>query len=376
MRFGKIVAVGASLIGASAFAQSSVTLYGLIDAGVEYVSHANSAGDHLVRMPGGGEYLSRWGFRGSEDLGGGLHAIFTLENGFNTRGGDLGQGGRLFGRQAWVGIDGRWGALTFGRQYNMASWVLSDAEILAPDTNGIGALDNYLPSARSDNTVAYKGTFKGLTLGATYSLGRDSTGTGNSPGQGTCAGQVAGDYSQCKDWSAMIKYDSATFGLATAYDEQRGGKGAAANFFNGVAPFPIASGSDKDARLQANGYVNIAPFKIGGGWLGRRVQSDSPAIHDVRSNLFYLGVEYFAAPDVSVDAEAFRIIISQQDARATMAALRATYFLSKATAVYVKGAYLWNSAHAAFSATAGGGGTTPAKGTGQFATMIGIRKFF
>src|SRR4051812_3304474 len=93
------------------YAQSSVTLYGVIDTGVEFVSHASAAGNYVVRMPGiSGEYPSRWGIQGKEDLGGGLTAIFTLENGFNVRGGDLGQGGRLFGRQAWVGVQSKWGA--------------------------------------------------------------------------------------------------------------------------------------------------------------------------------------------------------------------------------------------------------------------------
>lgn len=94
----------------SAFAQSSVTLYGIVDTGVEFVSHANPAGNYVVRMPGiSGEYPSRWGIQGKEELGGGLSTIFTLESGFNLRGGDMGQGGRLFGRQAFVGLQGNWG---------------------------------------------------------------------------------------------------------------------------------------------------------------------------------------------------------------------------------------------------------------------------
>ncbi len=68
---------------APVYAQSSVTLYGIIDTGVEYVSHANAAGDGVFRMPAiTGSLPSRWGLRGVEDLGGGLKALFTLENGF------------------------------------------------------------------------------------------------------------------------------------------------------------------------------------------------------------------------------------------------------------------------------------------------------
>ncbi|MFM0341425.1 porin [Paraburkholderia fungorum] len=377
MRLGAIAALGLGMLSASAFAQSSVTLYGLIDTGIEYVSHANSAGDRVVRMPAiSGELPSRWGIRGTEDLGGGWKAIFTLENGFNTRAGDIGQGGRLFGRQAWVGLNGPWGALTFGRQYNMVFWALSDADMLGPDVHGIGALDNYLPNARSDNSVVYKGTFKGVTVGALYSFGRDSAGTGNSPGQGTCAGQVPGQFNQCREWSAMLKYDAASFGVATAYDEQRGGTNAAANFFDGLGTFPIASGADKDTRIEANGYVWLAGLKLGAGWLGRLVETNSVAAPDVRSNLYYIGAQYFVTPSFVIDGEGFRIVVREQDARATMTTVRATYFLSKATAVYVNGTYLWNSDKARFSASAGGGGTTPAAGIGQFAAMVGIRHSF
>jgi predicted porin len=376
MKYGRIIAVVAGMFSTAVFAQSSVTLYGIMDTGIEYVSHANAAGDHVIRMPGiTGEVPSRWGMRGSEDLGGGLKATFILESGFNTRGGDSGQGGRLFGRQALVGLEGPWGALTFGRQYTMTYWAMSDADILGPDIYGIGSLDAFVPNARSDNTVVYKGKFYGFTVGATYSFGRDGTGTGNSPGQGTCAGQVAGDANQCREWSAMLKYDSTYFGLATAYDELRGGKTAAANFFDGIAPFPITSSGDKDARLQANGYVNFAGVKIGAGWVGRRVESGGAA-RDVRSNLFYLGAQYYLTPTFALDGEAYRVVVQQQDARATMTSVRATYFLSKRTAVYGNVAYLWNSARAHYSVSAGGGGTTPAPGVGQFGAIVGIRHTF
>jgi predicted porin len=379
MRMSWIGTVGAglALASTSVLAQGSITLYGLMDTGIEYVSHANAAGDHVIRMPSiSGELPSRWGLRGSEDLGNKLRAVFTLESGFNTRGGDLGQGGRLFGRQAWFGLDTQWGTLSFGRQYNMVYWALSDADMLGPDTNGIGALDSYLPNARSDNAVVYKGVFGGLTVGASYSFGRDAAGTGNSPGQGTCAGQVAGQFAECRDWSAMLKYDSANFGVATSYDEQRGGANATASFSDGVAPFPLTSSADKDVRIQANGYVKVANIRVGGGWLGRQVETVSTAVPDVHSNLFYLGAECFVTPTLSLDGEAFRMIVGAQDARATLTTLRATYHLSKATAVYVKSAYLWNSARASFSISVGGGGTTPPHGVDQLGAMVGIRHLF
>src|ERR1700751_1206050 len=90
-----------SLCGA-AYAQSSVTLYGLIDEGVNFTNNAGSGS--AVQVRSGDTSGSRWGVRGDEDLGGGLSAIFRLESGFNASNGQLGEGGRLFGRQAYVGL--------------------------------------------------------------------------------------------------------------------------------------------------------------------------------------------------------------------------------------------------------------------------------
>lgn len=370
------LAAGLALATTSASAQS-VTLYGILDTGIEYVSHAGPNNSSLVRMPANtGSLPSRWGLRGDEDLGGGLHALFMLENGFNVRAGDLNQGGRLFGRQAWVGLSNQYGTLSFGRQYSMTFWVMSDADILGPDLYGSGSLDNYIPNARSDNTVAYKGVFSGLTVGATYSFGRDSGGTGNSPGQGTCAGQTPGQMTACRQVSAMLKYDTAWFGVAGAWDEQRGGAGAAASFFNGAAAVPLTSSSDKDTRWQLNGYVKGSNWKAGAGWLGRRVQTASAAVADVNSDMFYIGALYQFSPAFAVDGEVFRMLNARQNARATMATLRGTYFLSKRTAVYTQVAWLGNSEHAAYSVSSGGAGGSPTAGTSQLGVNVGMRHTF
>lgn len=313
------ITLAASLVAAlsgSVHAQSSVTLYGIIDTGVEYISHASSKGDSVIRMPAvTGELPSRWGMSGKEDLGNNLKATFILESGFNSNNGSLGQGGRLFGRQAWVGMESPYGVLSFGRQYTMSAWVLNDADIIGPDIYGLGAFDLYIPSARSDNTIAYKGTFYGLTVGGTYSFGRDAAGTGNVLGEGLCAGSVPSDSRQCRQWTAMLKYDSTSFGVAAAYDDQRGGTGSSISFFNGAVPFPFSTSADKDIRMHLNGWARYGAFKLGGGWLGRRVTTQAAA--DVHSDLFYLGASYQVTSALTIDGEAYRIVNHQQDARAT-----------------------------------------------------------
>lgn len=103
-----------------AHAQSSVTLYGLVDAGITYTNNATSGTGHgaLVQFTSGSSQGDRWGLTGKEDLGGGLKAIFTLESGFQLSNGALAQSGLLFNRAAFVGLDGRFGTLTLGRQYD------------------------------------------------------------------------------------------------------------------------------------------------------------------------------------------------------------------------------------------------------------------
>jgi general bacterial porin, GBP family len=115
MRKSLMFAASWSAFSAAALAQSSVSLYGLVDAGITYTN--NVKGHSLWQETSGAVNSTRWGLRGTEDLGGGLSAIFTLEGGFSTNNGTLSQGGREFGRQAFVGLaDSKFGALTFGRQ--------------------------------------------------------------------------------------------------------------------------------------------------------------------------------------------------------------------------------------------------------------------
>lgn len=369
-------ALGVTLL-ASGYAHAAdyVNLYGIIDTGIEYVSHA-SGNSGLVRMPNlTGEVPSRWGIRGNEELGAGFSTVFTLESGFNSNNGSLGQGGRLFGRQAFVGLQTPYGLLSFGRQYNMTTWALADANVLGPNIYSISSVDPYLAVARSDNAIAYKGTFRGLTFGATYSFGRDSAGTGNTPAQGTCVGSAAGHMSRCSQWTTMLKYDSANYGLAAAYDVQHGGPNAAVSFFNGVPPTPLAGDMDKDVHATINGYAIWGSLKIGGGWIGRYVTTEAPSA-EVRYNMFFANASYQITPAFMLDGQLVRMLNSQQDTRAIMAIVRGTYSLSKRTAVYLQSGYLANSAKASYTVSVGGGGTTPPQGANQLGVMAGVRTAF
>ena len=169
------------------FAQSSVTLYGVADVGVRYLTNANANNDGKLFMANGAITNSRFGLRGTEDLGGGLKAIFDLESGINLQDGTLADSGRLFNRNAYVGLDSRFGTLTLGRQKTPLFDQL--ANTYDPLTVGNYLENAWLPVALgaglyADNAVKYNGTFGGLNVEALYSFGTnyESTGAGGFSG--------------------------------------------------------------------------------------------------------------------------------------------------------------------------------------------------
>ncbi|WP_206997666.1 porin [Trinickia mobilis] len=185
-----VIATTGLLVVAAAHAQSSVTLYGVIDTGVMYVSGQKSstgAGSSNWLINSGTLTTPRWGLRGNEDLGGGLSAIFWLENGFNSSTGTLRNGGTFFGRQAAVGIQSQqFGALTLGRQYDFLVNYLQP--LSGAGAGGLGnniAIhpfdnDNIGNNVRINNSVKFSSTsFGGLKVGAMYAFSGAAGGFGN-----------------------------------------------------------------------------------------------------------------------------------------------------------------------------------------------------
>jgi predicted porin len=172
----KLIALAvAGLVSAPAFAQSNVTVYGVADAAVGFGSHGDNDFSGIVNGVLSG---SRIGFRGAEDLGNGLKAVFTLEQGFDIGNGAASPsvGDSTFSRQALVGLSGSFGTVSLGRQYapgyffgydSTASASVGPQSILS---NGAGMSITPNSRARWDNSVAYTGSFSGLTARAIYSM--------------------------------------------------------------------------------------------------------------------------------------------------------------------------------------------------------------
>lgn len=111
---------------------ASVTIYGVADAFVQVLNGSST----LSRVQSGGLVGSRLGFRGREDLGGGLGAFFTLESGLNMDEGVINQSGTFFGRQAQVGLSGGFGTLSLGRQYGSLYFATTDMSIFTNASAG------------------------------------------------------------------------------------------------------------------------------------------------------------------------------------------------------------------------------------------------
>ncbi|QQX89546.1 porin (plasmid) [Cupriavidus necator] len=168
--------------GNAAFAQSSVTLYGVMSVGVGYVS--NEGGHSSTKLISGTNQNSRWGLRGVEDLGGGSKAVFALESGFGIDDGKSQQGGRLFGRQAFVGLSNdSYGTVSFGRQYDsMYDYIdYMIAPVAAVGLGGhIGDNDNTFGSFRHNNSVKYvTPTWNGFQAEASYALSEAASTSNN-----------------------------------------------------------------------------------------------------------------------------------------------------------------------------------------------------
>jgi predicted porin len=187
----------------AAQAQSSVTLFGIIDEGLDMIT--NNKGGHVYQAASSVMQGNRLGFTGTEDLGGGLKAIFMLENGFNLNSGALSQNGLMFGRQAWVGLASQYGTVTFGRQYDS---IYDYAAPLAAGQLGGGVygahpgdLDNSNIDYHDNNTIKYASpSFSGFKFGGAYSLG------------GT-----PGSFSNNQIWSFGAAYNQGPVALGAAY---------------------------------------------------------------------------------------------------------------------------------------------------------------
>ncbi|MCX4151550.1 MULTISPECIES: porin [Paraburkholderia] len=330
-------------------AQSSITLYGILDSGVEYVSHAAKQGSaSLFRVNSGNRINSRWGMTGKEDLGGGLRSIFTLESGIATNNGTLQQGGRLFGRQAFVGLEtDRFGSVMAGRQITPMYRYFLALDPLNYSSYGLAAQDAQFVG-RADNALAYLGHAGPFELNALYSFGYDSTVSNG--------GEVPGAFRVGKQYDFGSRFRQGAFNLTLVYEQRQGQS--------------IASASDSERRYVAGGSWQIGDATLYGGYelllnnISATLQASPPQY------IAFGGMRYKVTPRLQISAASYYHSYRAVSAHALSSGVNADYWFSKRTALYTDVTYVINSSKSALSAT---GSTTPvATGANQLAIALGI----
>jgi predicted porin len=335
-----------------ASAQTNVTIYGVVDAGITYEKRGSiptttpaSTGESSLKLATGVQSGNRLGFKGTEDLGGGLKANFQLENGFDADTGALRQGGRLFGRQAWVGLSGGFGAVALGRQYNPLFVALDSID---PFGTGLaGATTNLMnPSnVRTDNSISYSApALGGVQLNALYGLG-----------------EFAGDNSRGRTFGLSAGYNNGPINVVAAYDNVNGATsatsaintnklwlvGATYNF--GVATVHAAFESEKNEVGVDNRDIMVgvsAPIGAGNVMASviDRKDRNSTAVRDTGARQYALGY---------------------------------TYNLSKRTNFYTALARVNNErSSSSFVGDASSGGLVPGAGGSSSAFNVGVRHKF
>lgn len=322
-----------------AFAQSSVTIYGIADTGVEYVNKQPTAGAHVTRVVSGAESGSRLGFRGTEDLGGGLRAFFRLESGINFDNGTYAQGGLPFGREAQVGIAGSWGEIALGRQAPALNvYAVAFDPLGRPSRYSSPMMDPFY-SGRVDNVVSYSRTSGGTRVMALYGLGEV---TGSSR-----AGRYIGAYG-----STVL----GNFTLGAAYDDQAGATAALAN--DSVTRTSVAALYKLDSTTLSVGYTDrrnklaAAPSRVAQYWVGAKAQLSSQ---------WYLAAAYYVSD------------LKSSPNKSQSLSVLATYALSKRTDIYLHA----STAHNAGTANMGVNGFgTAINGGSQQGVTVGMRHLF
>lgn len=319
------IGVAAMFTVTAAHAQSTVTLFGIMDGGVEYLTNAGTTKDgtshSLVRQVSGGRTSSRIGFKGNEDLGGGLSAIFWLEGGINEANGTSLQSGRLFGRQAYMGLQSQtYGSFTLGRQRTPLYDYASPSDPLDYYAYDLSVVDSQF-AGRADNSVKYIGTFGDFSVEALYSTGYDST-IANG-------GQVPGEFRVGKEASLGAAYTHGPLFITAAYDIR-----------NGTS---VGTQGDKDQHAFAAVSYKIGSYKafVGYRWLN----SSEPLTTSTQARVdeYWAGVQYQVNAPLLISGAAYYNNIKSAGQRPLYLAANANYALSVRTRLYGEVGYVKNS---------------------------------
>ncbi|GGC82757.1 porin [Undibacterium terreum] len=318
-----------ALLGAfsgAAFAQSSVTVYGLIDAGISRDDNGAPAGAKLGQ-DSGLQNGSRLGFKGTEDLGGGLKANFVLESGIKEDTGTYDQGGLSFGRQAYVGLSGDFGSVNLGRQKSITYTI---SETVDPFSLGLaGNIDRlFKTGSRRDNAVTYTTTnLSGFTGSAQYAFG-----------------EVAGNNTANRTLGVSGTYAAGPVYAAIAYEK--------VNDANGNLGLASASAGKK---LFVGGTYDFGVAKAHAAYENLKGSTSLTNLTETEQRIWMIGASVpFGASSFLVDYTRVKDE-NLANANAKQYALGYLYALSKRTNLYTSYSRTTNDANVAYNAGVKGG---------------------
>ncbi|AXF00290.1 MULTISPECIES: porin [Paraburkholderia] len=380
----KALAAAALLtFGVAAHAQSSVTLYGRLDAGLEYMSGVPSNqvngsatnSTHRFRAESGDWGTSLWGLKGAEDLGGGYKAVFQLEGSFNTMTGAGPGGGGLFNRWATVGFaSDQYGTFTMGRMLFISNGVW-DFDPFGQSNWSSASLVRGRNWPQSSNNVAYQSPkIAGFDFYGQYALSNATNWNGNGT---TPQGREAG---------AQVTYTSSLFQIRGLYDEIRnpangglfGPSGDATNTGN-IGTGVFAASREYSALVN----VFLGQFKIQAAYQAVRTSGATAVLPGQPTTLDHEwgGVTWQATPAAALIAAVYHVNGNNGAGNATIYTVGGSYNLSKRTLLDLQVATVQNSKGANYGLNANNSGTAvatdnPLPGHSQTGVYAGIQHSF
>jgi predicted porin len=364
-----LLAASLLTVGVAAHAQSSVTLYGRLDAGLEYMSgvptstNANGVANgssHRFRAESGDWGTSLWGMKGVEDLGGGNKAVFQLEGSFNTMTGQGPGNNGLFNRFATVGIaNDTYGTLLLGRELFISNGVW-DFDPFGQSNWSSASLVRGRNWPQSSNNISYQSPkIAGFDFYGQYALSNATNWNGNGT---TAQGREAG---------AQVTYTSALFQVRGLYDEIR-------NPANGLLTDPFQFSREYFAGVN----VFLGQFKIQAVYQASRTSGgQATTLGPTSTDTEWGGVTWQATPAAALIAAVYHVNANKGGGNGNIFTVGGSYNLSKRTLLDIQVATARNSNTANFGLNANSAGNTvstdnPLPGRSQTGVYAGIQHSF
>jgi predicted porin len=374
MKLKWLTAGALAVVGSSAYAQSSVTLYGIVDAGLLYqstsaASFSPTAKDlgHVYRYKDGGIYSSLWGIKGTEDIGGGYYVNFKLQGTFDSGTGKFGLSDTAgvaaqFNQVATVGVSGPFGTVNVGRQIVPMAYAMADTDVRSAQYFG-----SILTAWIGMNTAAgWPGTSTNGPIGALYDSNaivyQSPTFGGVSAALEYAPGGVAGQFQGGTRESAVLKYSNYGLKLSAVY-------------YNGhdtnPGPTTVPTGLDNNRFWYLGALYTIKGFSVSASYSNGKNPAHSNLVD---LDLYSVGLGYRFAPDFQITSGLYYLKDRNNSTnKSTEVAAGAEYSLSKTTLVYGQVGYVNNKGN---MTTAISYGAPVAPGMGTTAVNIGLRHYF